>query len=97
MKILNILLVIIILLIIIFGVALVLFNKCDKEYNKWDRSKHFTGKMHSYDVYHKTPHSQYKIIKTSERYDDKYFEYLEHIQESRDKTFMKGRVFLTEK
>ena len=33
----------------------------------------------------------------TERYDNKLLGYLDHIQEQRDKTFMRGRVFLTEK
>ena len=56
-----------------------------------------TGAMHSFDVSHEETNFYHPTKRVSERYDDKYFEYLESIQESRDKTFMKGRVFLKEK
>jgi hypothetical protein len=36
-------------------------------------------------------------IRESERYDDKLFDYLEHIQDSRDKTFHKGKVFIKQR
>lgn len=77
--------------------SLILIDNYEDEEDEWcGGSKHFIGKMHSYEIYHKTPHTGYEMVRTSERYDDKFFEYLEGMQESRDKTFMKGKVFLKE-
>ena len=96
MKKLNILLLIIILLIIIFGLALISINSCEKGQSKWSKGKHFTGKMYSFKVSHDKMNFDYPAKKVSERYDNKYFDYLEGMHKSRDKTFMKGKVFLTE-
>ena len=56
-----------------------------------------TGEMQSFEVYHEISNIHYPTKKNTKRYDDKLFEYLEHIQEQRDKTFQRGRVFLREK
>jgi len=56
-----------------------------------------TGEMQSFEVYHEISNIYYPTKKNTKRYDDKLFEYLEHIQEQRDKTFQRGRVFLREK
>ena len=56
-----------------------------------------SGVMQSLDVSYWETNFGYPSKKVSERFDDKYFEHLENIQESRDKTFMKGIVFLREK
>ena len=56
-----------------------------------------TGEMQSFEVYHEISNIHYSTKKNTKRYDDKLFEYLEHIQEQRDKTFQRGRVFLREK
>ncbi len=77
--------------------SLILIDDYKEEQHGWcGGSNHFTGKMNNYDVYHKTPYSGYKMMKTTKMYDDKYFEYLEGMHESRDKTFMRGKVFLKE-
>mgnify|MGYP001567975696 CR=1 FL=1 len=96
-KILNILFMVLIVIMFIFLAAIILINVFDKEDGKASGLTDITGAMQSFEVSHKTAGLQYANVKTSERFDDKYFEYLEHIQESRDKTFMKGRVFLVEK
>ena len=56
-----------------------------------------TGEMQSFEVYHEISNIYYPTKKNTKRYDDKLFEYLEHIQEQRDKTFQRSRVFLREK
>ena len=56
-----------------------------------------TGAMHSFDISHKEPNFYHPTKRVSGRDDDKYFNYLEGMHKSRDKTFMKGRVFLREK
>ena len=56
-----------------------------------------TGNAQSFEILHHDAGSYEPTEKTAERYDDKFFSYLEHIQDSRDKTFMKGKVFFEEK
>ncbi len=96
-KILNVLFVTLLVIMFIFLAAIILINVFEKEESKVSGLTDITGAMQSFEVSHETLSPQYANVKTSERFDDKYFEYLEHIQESRDKTFMKGRVFLREK
>ena len=55
------------------------------------------GETQSFEVSHGKTNFYQPTKRVSERYDDKLFEYLEHIQEQRDKTFMRGKVFLKEK
>ena len=55
-----------------------------------------TGKVQSFEITADEINLDGPAKKTTERYDDKFFEYLESIQASRDKTFMKGKVFLEE-
>jgi len=54
-----------------------------------DGINEFTGSMQSFEVSHKSYNFYYPTKKNTERYDDKLFAYLEHLQERRDKTFMK--------
>ena len=55
------------------------------------------GEMQSFEVFHNKVSINHATKKYTERYNEKLFAYLEHIQEQRDKTFMKSRVFLKEK
>ena len=52
------------------------------------------GEIQSFEVFHESPNINYPTKKNTERYDEKLLDYLDHIQESRDNTFMKGKVFL---
>ncbi|MCH8004027.1 MAG: hypothetical protein IH934_05345 [Nanoarchaeota archaeon] len=56
-----------------------------------------TGAMKTYEISHHIGKFYQPTKKYTKRYDEKLFEYLEHIQEQRDKTFMRGKVFLREK
>jgi len=85
------------MIMVILFIAIIIVNILDKEENELGSLPDITGAMQSYEVYHGTSNPQYISVKTPERYDDKFFGYLEHIKESRDKTFMRGRVFLIEK
>ena len=51
--------------------------------------KDITGAMQSFEVFHETPNFDNPTKKVSQRYDDKYFEYLEHIKDRREKSFMR--------
>ena len=51
--------------------------------------KEITGTSHVFDVPHTQNYQPHKNFKTTEKYDDKFFAYLESIQDSRDKTFMR--------
>ena len=59
--------------------------------------KEITGKVQSFEIFHNATDSYEPTKKTTERYDDKFFSYLESMQDSRDNTFMKGKVFFEEK
>jgi len=59
--------------------------------------KEIIGKMQSFEVSHSDIILYHPTMKNTKRYDDKLFVYLEHVQEQRDKTFMKGKVFLKQK
>jgi len=62
-----------------------------------DGLNEITGEMQSFEVFHNKVSINHATKKYTERYNEKLFAYLEHIQEQRDKTFMKGKVFLKEK
>ena len=59
--------------------------------------KEITGAMQSFEVSHYKHNPYHPTKRVSERYDDKLFDYLEHIQGQRDKTFHKVKVFLKER
>tara|TARA_B100001964_G_C13739155_1_gene382283 strand:- start:79 stop:429 length:351 start_codon:yes stop_codon:yes gene_type:complete len=86
--------------IILLAITLILFtinyiiSPIGMEVNDYSGSTENTGSMQSFEVFHEFPEVYYPTKKNTKRYNDKLFGYLEHIQESRDKTFMKGKVFL---
>jgi hypothetical protein len=96
-KILNILFIALIVIMFVFLVAIILINIFEKEESEVGGLTDITGAMQSFEVSYETAGLQYISVKTPERFDDKYFDYLEKIQEARDKTFMRGKVFLIEK
>ncbi|MEK6949782.1 MAG: hypothetical protein AABX34_06165 [Nanoarchaeota archaeon] len=59
--------------------------------------KEITGKAQSFEITADGASLEGQTKKTAKKYDDKFFAYLEGIQASRDKTFMKGKVFFEEK
>ena len=93
---LNTLVLILIIITLVLLSSLTLIDKFEEK-EKVKAVKEITGKMQSFEVYHGTPNVYYPTKKNTKRYDEKLFNYLEHIQEQRDKTFMKGKVFLREK
>ena len=90
----GVLILIIITLVLLSSITLI--NGFETE-EKVDVLNAVTGEMQSFEVYHEISNIHYSTKKNTKRYDDKLFEYLEHIQEQRDKTFQRGRVFLREK
>ena len=90
----GVLILIIITLVLLSSITLI--NGFETE-EKVDVLNAVTGEMQSFEVYHEISNIHYPTKKNTKRYDDKLFEYLEHIQEQRDKTFQRGRVFLREK
>ena len=90
----SVLILIIITLVLLSSITLI--NGFETE-EKADVLNAVTGEMQSFEVYHEISNIHYPTKKNTKRYDDKLFEYLGHIQEQRDKTFQRGRVFLREK
>ncbi len=87
-NILNILFLVLIVIMAIFLAAIMMIGIFNTEESEAGGLTDITGAMQSFEVYHEAG-QQYTSVKTSERYDDKYFEYLEHIKERRDKTFFR--------
>jgi len=56
-----------------------------------------TGAMKTYEISHHRGKFYHPTKKYTKRYNEKLFDYLEHIQEQRENTFQKGKVFLKEK
>ena len=83
------------ILILVLAAVLIMVDDTPKEENTGVNDA--TGAMQSYEVHDGNSNIRYAYVRTSKRYDDKYFEYLEHIKESEEKTFMRGKVFLKEK
>lgn len=89
------------LFVILLAIALALFtisyiiDSDEIEVNTGEMAV-VTGEMQSFEVFHGSPNYE-PTKKTTERYDEKLLEYLDHIQESKDNTFHKGKVFLKEK
>ncbi|MFH0867887.1 MAG: hypothetical protein V1831_01115 [Candidatus Woesearchaeota archaeon] len=88
-KVLNKLFIAILALMIVLLIVIVMVNILEEEESGVNGLTDITGAMHSFEVYHKTAGLQYANVKTSERFDDNYFEYLESIQEARDKSFLR--------
>ncbi len=58
--------------------------------------KEITGTSLVFEIPHAQNYHAFRHFKTTEKYDDKFFAYLGSMQNARDKTFMRGRVFLKE-
>ena len=88
-KFLNVLFVTVIILILIFLAAIIVAGIFEDEEN-FGGLQEFTGSTITFEVTHKSQYIPYHLsIRRNERYDDKFFAYLESIQESRDKTFLR--------
>lgn len=89
------------LFIILLAIALVLFTisyiiDSDEIRVNAGELTVVTGEMQSFEAFHESSNNFNPTKKTTERYDEKLLEYLDHIQESKDNTFQKGKVFLRE-
>ena len=88
-KFLNVLFVTVLMLILIFLAAIIIFSIFEEEEN-FGGLQEFTGSTITFEVTHKGQYiPQHLSIRRHEKYDDKFFAYLESIQESRDKTFLR--------
>ena len=89
------------LFIILLSITLALFTVYyfvdSVEIEEYFEVSEVTGAMQSFEVSHHKFYFHHPTKKNTKRYDDKLFDYLEHIQEQRDSTFHKGKVFLKEK
>ena len=88
--------------VILLAITLILFtfyyiiNSTETE-EDFGRLVEVTGAMQSFEVSHDETNFYHPTKKNTERYNEKLFDYLEHIQEQRENTFQKGKVFLKEK
>jgi hypothetical protein len=82
----------VVLVALIFLVLIAIIMIGEKE--KFGGFKEITGTVQSYEVYHGAGNLRFINIRTTERYDDKFFEHLQHLQQRKDETFMRGKVFL---
>jgi hypothetical protein len=87
------------LFVVLLLITLILFNfnftleSVESEKNILE-SNMVTGEMQTFEVSSWNIHNYDPTKKNTRRYNEKLFAYLEHIQESRDTTFHKGKVFL---
>ena len=88
--------VLLVLTLILFTVNYIIDSN-EIEVNDYYGLVEINGEMQSFEVFHNKVSINHATKKYTERYNEKLFAYLEHIQEQRDKTFMKGKVFLKEK
>ena len=81
--------------IILLVIALILFTayyiivSLETEEKDYGGLKEITGKVQSFEVSHGETNFYKYNRKNAERYDDKLFAYLEHIQDRRDETFFR--------
>jgi len=87
------------LFVILLVITLILFSfnyiinsiETEEEFGGFDE---ITGAVQIYEVSQDTSNFYYPTRKNTERYNDKLFDYLVHIQDSKENTFHKGKVFL---
>jgi len=77
----------IVLLLLDIAALHVMEKKQWKKHKKFGGLKEITGASHTYEAYHHPDVKKYRHFKTTKKYDDKFFNYLEHKQKARDKTF----------
>jgi hypothetical protein len=93
---LNTLVLILIVITLVLLSSITLIDEFETE-ETVDVSNDVSGEMQSFVIYPETSYTHYPTKKNTERYNDKLFNYLEHIQKQRDNTFHKGKVFLKQK
>ena len=86
-KTLEMLFALLIALVFVFLIALILVNETEQN-KEFGGFKEITGTMQNFEVSHEN-YKNYAATKTSEKYDEKYLEYLDSIQKSRDNKFLR--------
>ena len=76
-----------VVLVFVFLIALILVNESESK-TEFGGFKEITGSMQNFEV-SASSDQNYAPTKTSDRYDEKYLEYLDSIQKSRDNTFLR--------
>ena len=80
--------VLLVIALILFTVYYTIFS-IETEEKDYGGLKEITGKVQSFEVSHGETGFDEPTKKGSERYDDKLFSYIEHIQDRRDETFLR--------
>ena len=80
--------VLLIITLILFTIYYIIIS-IETEERAYGGLKEITGKVQSFEVSHGEPDFYQYDRKNAERYDDKLFTYLEHIQDRRDETFFR--------
>ena len=80
--------VLLVVTLILFTIYYIIFSiqTEEKDYGNFEK---ITGKVQSFEVSHGETSFDEPTKKGSERYDDKLFAYIEHIQDRRDETFLR--------
>ncbi len=80
--------VLLVVTLILFAMYYIIFS-IESEERDYGGLKEITGKVQSFEVPHGGIGFDEPTKKGSERYDDKLFAYIEHIQDRRDETFFR--------
>ena len=80
--------VLLVITLILFTIYYIIFS-IETEEKDYGGLKEITGKVQNFEVSHEETSFDEPTKKGSERYDDKLFDYLEHIQDRRDETFFR--------
>ena len=80
--------VLLVITLILFTIYYILVS-IETEEMDYGGLKEITGKVQSFEVFHGKTGFDEPTKKGAERYDDKLFAYLEHIQDRRDETFFR--------
>ena len=86
-KTLEMLFALLVVLVFVFLIALILVNETEQK-NEFGGFEEITGSMQNFEV-SASSDQNYAPTKTSDRYDEKYLEYLDSIKQSRDSTFLR--------
>ncbi len=80
--------VLLVITLILFTIYYIIFS-IETEEKDYGGLKEITGKVQSFEVFHEETNFYQYNRKNAERYDNKLFAYLEHIQDRRDETFFR--------
>ena len=78
-----------VILIVLFLIILALIVIIDEPEAEFGGFKEITGAVQTYEIANKLQYHNYNPTKTTDKYDKKYLAYLDSIEDSRDKTFMR--------